>query len=346
MATPTIYYTSSTSPSLDEPRGLAIDPINNRILICDSGNNRVVLCRIDGLEVVTTLSTYDGNTFSSPNGCCYYNGYFYVCDNGNNTLVRLRARDLAYKDYFGVVGEAGSTSDKLSGPQGVTHDKTYLYVTNGRSNQIKKLVLETLAYSDQTTSINGSLSNPVGIVYKSHGGEALFIADYTNNRIIKCMTDFTYIEENDTDVSSPTHLAFVNDMLHVANGGAGNDDIVVLSSDGLSLQTSLEDTTTTLDTPQGLAIFRDALFIADGRNDRITIWRRYNPRDDFTSGTPAKFGGEFYDNPFFIVGHDTVVVGDTQEYGTPNRWKEENTNVFSVGAVRETAISSTWTEES
>ncbi len=136
------------------------------------------------------------------------------------------------------------------------------------------------------------------------------------------------------------------DMLHVCNGGSGNDDIVVLSSDGLTLQTALTDTSITLDTPSGIDVYKDAIFISDKGNNRVTVWRAYNLRDSMTSATPMKFGGGFFDNPMMIVGEDTVVVGATQESGTPNRWKEENSNNYGFGFVEETDITSTWTEES
>ena len=68
-------------------------------------------------------------------------------------------------------------------------------------------------------------------------------------------------------------------------------------------------------------------------------------RDSFTAATPAKFGGEFFDNPIIIVDEDSVIAGSTQESGSPNRWKEENDNNYNIGMVEEDDVSSTWTEE-
>jgi len=128
-------------------------------------------------------------------------------------------------------------------------------------------------------------------------------------------------------------------------GSGETDNIKVLASNGLALQTTLEDTAVTLGKVEGVASHRDSLFISDTINNRITVWRRYNPRDAFTAATAAKFGGDFFDQPMMIVGEDSVIVGDTQEYGSPNRWKEENTNNYGYGWVEEDDVSSTWTEE-
>jgi len=340
----TVYFTSTLS--LSTPKGIAVDPVLKQVLISDSGNNKVVLCTLDGLKQVTTKSSYNSNNFSSPNGITYYNGYFYICDTGSHTVVRLRARDLAYKGVFGVYGSSGSATTKLSSPAGITHDKKYLYITNGGSNIITKLNLENLTYNSNTSSINGAFNAPTGIVYKKEGGEALFIADKVGNRIVKCQTDFTYIEQNSTNITSPLGLTYIRDMVHVCNGGSGDDDIIVLASDGLASQTALTDTAITLSTPDGIASYKDSIFVCDSGNNRVTVWRAYNPRDSFTPATPMKFGGVTGNNPMMIVGKDTVVVGATQEYGTPNRWKEENTNNYGLGAVEEDTVSSSWTEES
>ena len=212
-----------------------------------------------------------------------------------------------------------------------------------------KLDRETFSYDSQISNINGALSTPYGIVYKRKGGEALFISDKAGARIIKCKTDFTYIEQS-TGVTAPQHLAFKDDYLYVADG----DTILVLASNGLSSAVSYTDDT--LDTSDGVSIYRDALFISDNVNDTVNIWRVYNPRDSFTASTPMKFGGKFFDNPLIIVDVDTLTVGATQEYGSPNRWKEENSNNYGMGwaeesavttdSTEESAVTSTWTEES
>ena len=95
----------------------------------------------------------------------------------------------------------------------------------------------------------------------------------------------------------------------------------------------------------GIVEHRNSIYISDHGNDRITVWKAYNPRDAFTPATTAKFGGEFFDNPVWIVDVDTVTADATDESGSPNRWKEENKNNFGIGWVNETALSApSWSE--
>jgi hypothetical protein len=256
---------------------------------------------------------------------------------------------MSYKDHFGTVGVSGSTDTKLNSPTDVTTDGRFLYVCDSGNNRVMKIRLENLAYKAKSSNINGTLKAPTGIIYKREGGEGIFIADKTNDRILKCKTDFTYIEQNNTNVTTPLHLAYYNDMVYVCNGGAGNDDIVVLASNGLAQQTTLEDSTVTLSTPYGIASYRNTVIITDSGNNRITIWKDYDPRDSFTAATKKKFGGVFFDNPLIVIDVDQLIVGATQESGDVNRWYEENVNNYSVGFVEETATTSThgdWTEES
>jgi len=330
----TIYYTDSNL-TLANPRGITVDYDRDSLLICEYGSDQVVLCTLQGLKEIDTLGYYDSNAIA-PINACYYDGYFYVCDYDNHTLVRIRARDLSYKDYFGTYGTSGSTSSTLNQPAAVTTDGQYLYIIDSGNKRIMKLVRETLTYYDETSSINGALTQPKGIIYKREGGEALFISDKT--RIVKCKTDFTYIEQVATGLTNPNNMAFKNDYLHVCDGAY----IKVFSSNGLTLTETFSDDT--LASASGIDIHEDSMFIADVTNDRISVWRRYNPFDDLTSSSSIKFGSEFFQNPYIRVGEDTLIAGTTQDYSL-NHWKEENNNNFRFGFIEEDNVSSTWTEE-
>jgi len=335
MSTPTIYYTDSNL-TLVNPRGIAIDYDRKRLLICEYGSNQLVLCTLEGLVQLDTLDSYDSNPIG-PINACYHNEYFYVCDYTYHTLVRIRARDLSYKDHFGTYGVGGSTTSTLQQPAAVTTDGQYLYVVDSYNDRIVKLTLDTLTYVTETSNINGAFTQLKGICYKKAGGEALFISD--DDRIIKCKTDFTYIEQNQSDLTNPTNIAFWRDYIHVCDSG----DILVFSSDGLTLTETYTDDS--LVVPDGIDIINDAMFISDVTNDNISVWRVYNPFDALTQSSSIKFGSEFFQNPTVIVGQDTLTVGTTQDYNL-NHWKEENSNNYRFGFVPESDVSSSWTEES
>lgn len=335
MAAPTIYKTTSTSPSLSQPKGIAVDTDLHRLIICDSGNNRLTWCHIDGINQISTKSTYDGNTLSAPSGALYHRGYYYISDTSNHVVIRLRARDLAYKDKFGTVGTSGATNALLNSPTGLTTDGIYLYVCDTGNSRIMKLKLDNLSYYAKTSAINGNLTSPLDIDYKRRGGEALFVSDNAGTRIIKCQTDFTYIEQSSSETNIPNMIVHHGDFVYVCNQTASADNIRVLASDGLTLLTTFSDSTVVIDIPYGIATYRNALFITDYNNNRVTVWKAYDPRDAFDTDTVAKFGGVFFDNPLIIVGEDSLIVGATQESGSPNRWVEENPNNYSIGWVEE-----------
>lgn len=337
--TATIYKTTSTAPSLSLPRGLCVNTDLEHVLVCDTGNSRLSRLYLDGLTLVdnTTNATY----LSSPGDVCYYDGYYYVVDLSKHVVVRFRARDMSIKDVFGTAGTPGNTTSTLNTPSAICHDREYLYVCDYQNDRIIKLNIKTLAYVAQASNINGALNGPYGICFKRDGGKALFVSDSSNNRIIKCKQDFTYIEQLAS--VNAVHLKTYKDMLFYCD--QTNDDIRVVSSDGLSSQTNITTTAITLNNPYGIDIYKDAIFITDNGNHRITVWKVYNPRDAFTPASTAKFGGVFSDNPMWIVDEDTVTVGATDESGSPNRWKEENKNNFGFGFVKETDLTDpSWSE--
>jgi len=332
MTEPTKYLLT-TDLSLSSPRGLCVDTDLNRLLICDTSNNKLNLVNIVGNASVTSTTTYNKGqtTLSGPQDACYYDGHFYVCDTGNHAVIRLRADDLTYKDHFGTIGTSGNTTITLKTPNGICHNKEYLFVCDGGNNRIMKLTLETLAYSTNEGDYNSTtLSGAVGICFQGHSGDrALFITDAGNTRVVKCKTDFTYIDA----ISSVTynHGTVVDDKLHMCDGV--NNSILIYDTASLTLRETLTSATANVDEPYGITSYRDTIIFSGKTDGYIHSWRRYNPRDALTQASAMKFGGDLYDNPL-IIGDDTLIAGATAESGTPNRWKEEN-SLCEVGWVEE-----------
>ena len=325
-------YRISDDLSLDSPDGVAIDTDLETVCIADTGNDTIYLAHAEGLGSITTLDEYDSNDFTNPRGILYHDGYFYVCNASGHTLVRLRARDLAYKDHFGTNASAGApAAGKLRTPSGVTTDGEHLYVSESGANRVTKLDFN-LAYVDSATDFGGySISAPWDIVCNLSGDKSLFISDTTNQRILKIGKDFSYVDN--VGSLDPYGITLYNDMIHVCD--AVDNDIKVYDTASLTHQATISSTASSLDVPYGIAQWRGVLFIADSVNDRVVAWKRYNPRDALTSASGAKFGGGFMDNPIIVVGVDTVTAGATDET-SPNRWKEENPNHYGVGWDKET----------
>ena len=325
MTTPTIYRTTSTDPDISYPKGIAINSDDNKAVICDIGNDVLCECHLYGLNQIQTVSRYVTHTvdtgnevydqvdMSNPTGICYWNGYYFFTDTGNHVVVQLD-KNLNYVNHFGTVGTSGSSTSLLNGPQGLCHDGYYLYVCDITNARIVKLKLEDLSYVAQDNNINGTFT-PAGIAYQNWGDRNLYITDSTNTRVIKCKTDFTYITQNSANISAPLGI-LVDNFVYVCD--SIDDDIIVLETEDLTQVTTLSDSTITLTTPYGLAMWEDALFITDYGADRITVWRKYIPADDAASDDDATFG--LTDLTF---GDDEPILDDEEEYGTQNRWVEE-----------------------
>lgn len=340
----TIYKTTSGTPDFSSPKGLAYNPHLEQLAVCDAGNNQLMICDIHGFKELDTTDSYDSNDLADPEDVYYFDGHYYVCD-GNHTLVRYRARDLSYRDHFGTYGTSGSTTAKLKSPTGVTGDGRFLYVADYGNSRIMKLLMSTLAYDSQTANINGALSSPTMIYAHRLGRDVhLYVSDAGNSRLIKCDTNFSYLAQNSTGVGTPQGIIILHDLVHVLD--SINNRVTVLKSIDLSAVTTLSDTTITLSSPKGIEVYGDAIIIADNGNDRLTAWRGYIYRDLLDTTSAMKFGGEFLDNPMVIVGDDSLIAGDTEEYGSPNRWKEENSNFYSLGWVEEDDLTApSWSEE-
>ena len=340
MATPVIYRTTSSAPDLSTPYDICVDYDTGNILICDGANSRIVLCNNEFKELAEQ-DTIDGtDDLSSPTGCCYYDGSFYVSDAGQHVVVRYRARDLAYKDYHGTIGTSGNSNTLLSVPYGLCVAKGELYVCDQANNRIKKLSLADLSYLSKSSSINGSLSTPYYIASQKVGRDwYLVVCDTGGGRVIKFKTNWTYICQNSASFTTPNGIAILNDMIYV--GDTNTDTIIVVQSIDLTEQAELEDTTVELTNPYGLDAYRNSIYITDSGGDRITVWRAYNPLDDLESTDSMKFGSKIGHNPSVIAG-DSLVAGQSGDYSALH-WVEETDK--ECGFVEESTISSTWTEE-
>ena len=340
MATPVIYRTTSTAPALSTPYDICVDTDLGNILICGGDDYKILLCNSEFKVLAGQDSIDASNDLSSPVGCCYYDGSFYVSDAGQHIVVRYRARDLAYKDYHGTIGTSGGSNTLLSSPYGLCVAKGELYVCDRANNRIKKLSLADLSYLSKSSSINGSLSSPYYIASQKVGRDwYLVVCDTGGGRIVKFKTDWTYICQNSASFTTPNGIAILNDMVYV--GDTNTDTIIVAQSIDLTEQAELEDTTVTLTNPYGLDAYRNSIYITDSGGDRITVWRAYNPWDDLESTDSMKFGVITGRNPQVIAG-DTLIAGQSGD-SSPLHWVEETDREW--GFVEESTISSTWTEE-
>jgi sugar lactone lactonase YvrE len=204
----------AVNAQLNNPLGLALDPVTNNLYVSDGGNARIRQIQTStGLIFTVAGSGYggyagDGGLSSSavlnvPTGLCFVPpNNLYIAD-ANNHRVRLAViggniSTVAGNGSGGFSGDgAAATSAQLYNPWGVRVDGVgNVYISDYNNNRIRMVnnsgVISTMAGNGTAglsgnggLAINASLNKPRGLVLDSNGG--LRVVDSSNNvvRIIR-----------------------------------------------------------------------------------------------------------------------------------------------------------------
>ena len=200
----------ATAADLDQPRGLALDPVRNVLYIADTNNSRVRALDLAGGTITTVAGTgtygYAGDggaatnaQLRSPFGLAVApNGDLYVADRDGNT-VRLVTHATGVITTVAGGGNAHAdgvqaTTAALSGPNDVVLDAYgSLYIAEGGGHRILKVdpdgVLHTLAGTaanggsgDGGAATAATLQNPRGITINPVDGY-LYVSDQNDERV-------------------------------------------------------------------------------------------------------------------------------------------------------------------
>jgi DNA-binding beta-propeller fold protein YncE len=187
-----------------EPNGIAYDPVDKALYICDFKNFEIRRMTIDG--VVTTLagspleSRRDGTGsdagFSHPQGIAYdaRDGALYVADSTNNEIRRVTTAGVVSTVAGGREGFADGTGPnaRFNDPAGIAYDALDgdLYVTDPGNERIRRVTpdgVTTTVAGGSTASFFGpkALSRwgvPVGIAWDPLD-DSLYVADLGFNSV-------------------------------------------------------------------------------------------------------------------------------------------------------------------
>ena len=181
----------------NHPVASAVDTVNRRLLVADTGNHRVQVLDLDTLTVIGTI----GVTGVSGTGAGYLNhptgvGYdpatdtIYIADSGNQRIQTWNGRYLVWDATLGVTGVTGSDNGHFNTPLSAQIDPTSgrLLVADSGNHRVQVFDAGSFAYLGTlgTSGVAGSdsahLNHPADAV-ANPAAHQILVADTGNLRV-------------------------------------------------------------------------------------------------------------------------------------------------------------------
>jgi len=151
-------------------------PLENSVLVADSGNDRLQIFSADGTPKRVILGSRPGH----PTGLATDGVHIWVADSSNCSVAKVRLPDGS--DVLRT-GSYGSDANEFSGPEGLALVHGMLFVADQGNHRIVMLDAATLTWRGAFGSKGsgcGQLCNPVGLTAI---GDELYVRDTSNHRI-------------------------------------------------------------------------------------------------------------------------------------------------------------------
>jgi tripartite motif-containing protein 71 len=170
------------------PRGVAIDPVSNRIWIADTKQSQLQILEGDCSFVAKMpASTTGGDRFNWPQALAIRgsDGTVWVVDTKNN---RIKVYDADSREPILVYGTKGSNAEQFLQPKAISFDPadpTHVLVADTNNNRIVELVAEEhpTGPGDITwLRTRNGFKKPSGVARDAFG--RTFVADSMNNRVM------------------------------------------------------------------------------------------------------------------------------------------------------------------
>ena len=202
---------SSTNFSFPEK----IQYVNGKLWVTDSTKNNLQEWAVNGTSV-TTITTFNNTTetFSSPEGIGINpsNGDIYIADFNNKRVVVFDSTG-AYRTEFANTELSATPANDFARGAAVNSAGTTVYVAGDTGGIFGYSITATnpptysLAVSFGTTATSGAsgnLTNPNNLKLDSSGN--IWVADYSNQRLVEFSPSGTYLNAIATSSGSPTDL--------------------------------------------------------------------------------------------------------------------------------------------
>jgi hypothetical protein len=338
---------SSTATGIE---AVAYDPLRKKLVVCDPDNNQLVVRYLYGLESLTTVTSFDGNNFSSPGGICYVDGFFYVTDTNLHVVVQLDADNMAYQSHYGTVSNQGISS-KLNKPRGICSDGQYLYVIDSANGRIVKLGLD-LGYVGESDLFY--IGTGYGCTLDAEG--VLYVVENLHDTLRKFDTDdfsssgtLLSAGTGNGQVTSPVDVAYIKGYLYVVDATR----VQVVQTDGTYVTVVTSDRVTEgIDSPVGVDFYDDSVLITlDGNTTPRTYYRYSQPTGRYNHGIDwSKTRSTLKDSTWTAeTAKDSTWTAETEKDSTWTGETEDDSTWSEVSSINsiwtdETPKDSSWTE--
>jgi phage tail-like protein len=179
---------------LREPRGVAIHPSRNAVMVADSGNNRIQIFSAESLRLQAVWDDSGAGPFNAPQSLAVdARGDVYVVDYGNRRVLKFDLRGDPIPEFWQTVqSELAARQKSLPAPSEIAlnprDQATEVFILDGASGSI--FVFDKDGHF--LSSMGTSLEAPIGLAVND---EAIFVGDAKRNRIFKFKRDGALVGE-------------------------------------------------------------------------------------------------------------------------------------------------------
>lgn len=269
----------SADGMFNTPNGIVPDG-KGFVYVADSMNNRIQKFTSAGQFVSSFGRVGGGNgEFSFPDGLAIDNaGNILVADNWNSRIQKFTPDGI----FMTTWGGEGTGDGNFMNPEGIALDAAgNIYVVDTGNHRIQKFTSEGafIRKWGSAGSGNGQFQYPSGMAVDSTGN--VYVADTDNHRIQKFTTEGGFLAKWGSEGSGAVQFYGPRG---IAADGSGN--VYVSDSDNGRIQKFTSDGQFQMELgsrgseagqfsfPTGLAIYNDAIYIVDGGNNRIQLFRK------------------------------------------------------------------------